>query len=195
MKKTAIAAALLLVSGAANSATLNIDSLNVSGGLFNMGAPVDAGGASTVGAFDLTMGEYAQNIVTWNFGFFGPVTNYTAASCNGECAGGGPAPSGTVDDVAGTITVDMSSWFAFWNGNDFNQGGTATGTYDANTGAFTIGWSSLIVGGSFDGNTGYWELSGVANTSTSEVPVPAAVWLFGSGLIGLAGIARRRKAA
>jgi hypothetical protein len=25
------------------------------------------------------------------------------------------------------------------------------------------------------------------------VPVPAAVWLFGSGLIGLAGIARRGK--
>jgi hypothetical protein len=30
---------------------------------------------------------------------------------------------------------------------------------------------------------------------TSVVPVPAAVWLFGSGLIGLAGIARRKKAA
>lgn len=27
----------------------------------------------------------------------------------------------------------------------------------------------------------------------SAVPVPAAVWLFGSGLIGLAGIARRKK--
>lgn len=28
----------------------------------------------------------------------------------------------------------------------------------------------------------------------SPVPVPAAVWLFGSGLIGLAGMARRKKA-
>jgi len=27
----------------------------------------------------------------------------------------------------------------------------------------------------------------------SEVPVPAAVWLFGSGLLGLLGVARRRK--
>jgi len=26
----------------------------------------------------------------------------------------------------------------------------------------------------------------------SEVPVPAAVWLFGSGLIGLVGLARRK---
>ena len=28
----------------------------------------------------------------------------------------------------------------------------------------------------------------------SQIPVPAAVWLFGSGLLGLVGIARRRKA-
>lgn len=27
----------------------------------------------------------------------------------------------------------------------------------------------------------------------SEIPLPAAVWLFGSGLIGMAGVARRRK--
>ncbi|MAT66547.1 MAG: hypothetical protein CMN57_13015 [Gammaproteobacteria bacterium] len=31
-----------------------------------------------------------------------------------------------------------------------------------------------------------------ASVDISAVPVPAAVWLFGSGLIGLAGIARRR---
>ena len=30
---------------------------------------------------------------------------------------------------------------------------------------------------------------------TSVVPVPAGVWLFGSGLLGLVGIARRKKAA
>lgn len=30
--------------------------------------------------------------------------------------------------------------------------------------------------------------------SVSSVPVPAAVWLFGSGLIGLIGVARRKKA-
>ena len=28
----------------------------------------------------------------------------------------------------------------------------------------------------------------------SPVPVPAAIWLFGSGLIGLIGLARRKKA-
>ena len=32
------------------------------------------------------------------------------------------------------------------------------------------------------------------NGVVSAVPVPAAVWLFGSGLLGLVGVARRRKA-
>lgn len=33
----------------------------------------------------------------------------------------------------------------------------------------------------------------IRNADVSTVPVPAAVWLFGSGLIGLIGIARRKK--
>lgn len=32
-----------------------------------------------------------------------------------------------------------------------------------------------------------------ANFNVNAVPVPAAVWLFGSGLLGLAGMARRKK--
>jgi len=35
----------------------------------------------------------------------------------------------------------------------------------------------------------------VRSGDVSVVPIPAAVWLFGSGLIGLLGVARRRKAA
>jgi hypothetical protein len=33
------------------------------------------------------------------------------------------------------------------------------------------------------------------NAGTAPVPLPAAVWLFGSGLMGLVGVSRRRKAA
>ncbi len=33
----------------------------------------------------------------------------------------------------------------------------------------------------------------IRNADASVVPVPAAVWLFGSGLIGLVGVARRKK--
>jgi hypothetical protein len=38
------------------------------------------------------------------------------------------------------------------------------------------------------GGSLFWD-----DVSLTAVPVPAAVWLFGSGLIGLIGIARRRK--
>jgi len=34
----------------------------------------------------------------------------------------------------------------------------------------------------------------LSSLSVSSVPVPAAVWLFGSGLIGLIGVARKKKA-
>jgi hypothetical protein len=33
----------------------------------------------------------------------------------------------------------------------------------------------------------------VTSVNSSVVPIPAAVWLFGSGLIGLIGLARRKK--
>lgn len=34
---------------------------------------------------------------------------------------------------------------------------------------------------------------GIWSNSVSQVPVPAAVWLFGTGLIGLFGVSKRRK--
>jgi hypothetical protein len=45
---------------------------------------------------------------------------------------------------------------------------------------------------------GVWALSSTGDltyTAGSAVPLPAAAWLLGSGLLGLAGIARRRSAA
>lgn len=47
-------------------------------------------------------------------------------------------------------------------------------------------WFSLAL----DGSTGGF----IATASVAPVPVPAAVWLFGSGLIGLFGVARRKAA-
>jgi hypothetical protein len=45
------------------------------------------------------------------------------------------------------------------------------------------------------GNSAGLFLEGSVSAAPSAVPVPAAAWLFGSALVGLAGIGRKRKAA
>jgi len=79
--------------------------------------------------------------------------------------------------------------------------------------AMTIGGSvtdSIILGNDTASFWGVIDMDGIASitfsasgspnvgfdaVSYSAVPVPAAVWLFGSGLLGLVGMARRKKAA
>ena len=62
--------------------------------------------------------------------------------------------------------------------------------YTANTGG-SIGGSPQQTG-SFQGSSINFDI--VTLTETTVVPVPAAAWLFGSGLLGLVGVARRKKA-
>lgn len=57
--------------------------------------------------------------------------------------------------------------------------------------------TGVLTGGGYDPTAATWRLSttstgGSYSMSITAVPVPAAVWLFGSGLIGLIGIARRK---
>jgi hypothetical protein len=55
---------------------------------------------------------------------------------------------------------------------------------------------SPIPGGSYIGyntNIDILSMHVMAPPYPPDVPIPAAVWLFGSGLLGLAGVARRRK--
>ncbi len=62
------------------------------------------------------------------------------------------------------------------------EGGTVNEIFGGNT--FTFGIT-------YAGGTGNDIILNVA--SVAPVPIPAAVWLFGSGLLGLAGVARSRK--
>jgi hypothetical protein len=57
------------------------------------------------------------------------------------------------------------------------------------------GQYSLAIGGNPADTTLTGQHGYLAQVSLSAVPVPAAVYLFGSGLIGLAGLARRRMTA
>jgi hypothetical protein len=135
------------------------------------------------------------------FGFFGVNTYVGTNPVSYQSGNPHPAPTADVDMnscIGNTcnLSVELSSWEVMWNGSAFEQGPRpiksgsfvlATGTYDVVTHAYVLGWASQINGGPFNGVTGYWHLEGTV------VPVPAAVWLFGSGLLGLIGFARKKK--
>lgn len=95
---------------------------------------------------------------------------------------------------------DSSEWIADINSatpySDFLQLSAASQQGPAPLAATSgsLGFDSTAP---FTGIRGYFDI-GSGNsmyvTSVSAVPVPAAVWLFGSGLVGLIGLARRNKA-
>jgi hypothetical protein len=80
------------------------------------------------------------------------------------------APS--LSTVGGQVVGNFSAWTAEWNSIYFNQGSPkpggsypglthpVNGTYNSRTKAYQIIWYSLIVGGPFNGFTGYWHLQG-----------------------------------
>lgn len=82
-----------------------------------------------------------------------------------------PAPRVTVDGTR--LTGDLSAISVSWNQQYFNQGApkpgdaapVATGSYDPDTGAYTLDWVSPIVGGPFDGFSGIWHFEGTFTES------------------------------
>ena len=98
--------------------------------------------------------------------------------------------------------IDMSGWRVAWGEvPSINMGGGGTGTISC--GACDIGdtyslqYTATVPPGDpsgFGGVVYSLTLEG-SIVETSAIPVPAAVWLFGSGLLGLVGVARRKKAA
>lgn len=65
--------------------------------------------------------------------------------------------------------------------------------YFNKTSAAPIFYSSFMIFDDTDSLVGQWRASVNLVPLATPVPVPAAMWLFGSGLLGLLGIARRRK--
>ena len=75
-------------------------------------------------------------------------------------------------DTSGHLSGDVRAFAASWNNQHFNQGspkpdgsrpGTTagpTGTYNSSNGAYTIDWTSQIVGGPFNNFTGQWHFEG-----------------------------------
>jgi len=81
-------------------------------------------------------------------------------------------PKPTISVERGILTGQVEAVTVAWNNQYFNQGSPkpgggspgltapVSGAYDASTRAFVLTWASQVVGGPFNGFTGYWHLQG-----------------------------------
>ena len=149
-------------------------------------SPGTAGGLSTVTyqpsptpAFD-SGGNGLANSIPQPQEFFGVDFALSTDSTDPQTGLGVAVPS--ISNSSGTLSGNLEAISVGWNKQYFNQGSpkpggstpglttVPTGTYDSSTGAFTLTWSSAIVGGPFNNFTGLWHLQGIFIPSSSTPP-------------------------
>lgn len=149
---------------------------------------------------------------TWSLGVTGGPTLLSATFSNGNPAGqsyapspGAPScntgynavyPAGTYNPMTGaaecyslgyTFTDPVNNRPEEWMDSVYNL----SFTFAHNTSDLVLNFSASGLQGLADES---WGLDNV-QVAVAPVPVPPAVWLFGSGLLGLVGIARRKARA
>ena len=192
--KVLLGAVALLFSIGASAAPIAIDTMYVDNATANLTVgplgPFMATTSITPPA-QIIMGSFQSSILSVSSTDY--ALNIYSTNINGN-----PAPSGSVDGT--TIDVDFSSLrgnLTYNNNNyDFELWPLTTaldyGVYDPVNSTFDIGWSENLVinlNGLFPTNANLEiNLQGYLTT----VPIPGALWLFGSGMIALFGFSRRK---
>lgn len=135
---------------------------------------------------------------TGDFGFVAPIPGSQVRASFG-------APTISFDSTD-NFTMFFPVMEAHWANGTFTIGDENGGVTFNCTGATTAGGGACTAERQIDpldDSLGFanqftqWEFKVQLDPlhTTSPVPVPAAVWLFGSGLMGLVGVARRRKSS
>jgi len=117
------------------------------------------------------------------------------------------------EDPASELNKERNSWLTAFgtheqtSGSELGQELYSTGMYIDDDGSVQLAgfkifldpgvettlYSTDFTVGFLDANTGYDNLGVfMVRDYVPAVPIPAAVWLFGSGLLGLAAVARRK---
>ena len=120
-------------------------------------------------AFDATGNGLATAIVTPTK-FFG--VNFAVSTNKTDPESGETDTAPAIKAKGKKLSGNLEAVSVAYGAQQFNQGApkpdgqlpgntkVLSGTYNAKTGAYTIDWSSQIIGGPFDGFTGVWHFEG-----------------------------------
>jgi len=193
---TAVCAGLMVlgIAGSANATTLEsrLGGLAYYDPVANLTWLADAGGASIERNWADANAWAASLNVDGVTGWRLPTTTVPDASCDStgfNCTGSemGNLFYNTLGNTAGGTNLNTGPFSNYGYGITYYW--TAT-EYDTNS-AWYFHISEGLQGYTGKGDNIYaWA---VHSGDVSPVPVPAAAWLFGSGIIGLIGVARRKK--
>jgi hypothetical protein len=133
----------------------------------NLNVTLAANGSGLIPAFALYAG---QQLTGGDWHVFNTSGNFDWSTQGGDSSSlnyiANEANLGALSSISKTFSLGPGLYSLVFSGNAYGVTGAATGF---------LGYQATL--------------------TTAPVPVPAAVYLFGSGLIGLAGLARRRKAS
>jgi hypothetical protein len=188
MKKTLLASAIALTLGSAatvQAASITITQMNFNGVTTASGTMNDAGTGTMNSVQPFFGNPWTATQQNW-FDTHSTVSTWTGGTGSGAIAAFTYTFHLTGNQVAAGTFFD-------WNSN---IGIPVLTIYDcAAGGGACVGNSLGMAAGPFPGAQPQFNGTTADDFPVSGVPVPAAVWLMGSGLLGLVGVARRRKVA
>lgn len=198
MKKIILSSFLILSANLANAITVT-EVVDFNGG---GGFPPYVWGESNIGLLDLGINTISGSMAG----------TCVPGDCNGASAGDTQdsflieiAPGFKIDTVFATtsniiaptgFSSSLSVYKDAFSNNvlsthmPFNTSSTNLLLTESEAGLY-----SFSVYGQSAAEAGTFSLDYSLQVEVSAVPVPAAIWLFGSGFIGLVGIARKKKVA